>query len=93
MAQQQLMRTSNPALNEKVFQGDHVSFDQAMTLDGTVNKTAVLLACTTATAAWAWHLFSQTHSMASVGPLLVFGAIGGFIVAMVTIFKREWAPS
>jgi len=88
----QLMRTSNPALNEKIFQGDHVAYGEAMTLDGTVNKTGVLLLCTTATAAWAWHLFSQTHSAASVGPLLGIGAIGGFIVAMITIFKKEWAP-
>ncbi len=89
---QQLMRTSNPALNDKIFQGEHVSFDDAMTLDGTVNKTGVLLLCTAATATWAWHLFSQTHSAASVSPLLLLGAIGGFVVAMVTIFKKEWAP-
>jgi hypothetical protein len=39
-----LMRTSNPALNEKAFQGQ-VALGEAMTLQGTVNKTGLLLLC------------------------------------------------
>jgi uncharacterized YccA/Bax inhibitor family protein len=88
----QLIKTSNPALNAQVFQGQSAAFGEAMTLDGTVNKTGVLLLCTAATAAWTWHAFTQTHSPASVsGPMMV-GFIGGFIVALVTIFKQAWAP-
>ena len=30
--------------------------------------------------------------MASVVPLLLLGGIGGFVVALVTIFKKSWAP-
>jgi len=37
-------RTSNPALNEKAFRGQ-VAVGEAMTLQGTVNKTGVLLLC------------------------------------------------
>jgi len=48
-----LMRTSNPALNEKAFKGQ-VAFGEAMTLQGTVNKTGLLLLCVVATAAWTW---------------------------------------
>jgi uncharacterized YccA/Bax inhibitor family protein len=87
-----LIKTSNPALSEKVFQGQPVSLEDAMTLDGTVNKTAILLLCAVATAAYAWHVFMQNHSVAAVSGLLWGGMIGGFIVAMVTIFKKEWAP-
>ena len=86
----QLMRTSNPALNDKVFQGEHAALGEAMTLQGTVNKTGVLLICAVGTAAWTWNLF--LHSPASVLPMMWLGLIGGLIFAMVTIFKKTWAP-
>jgi uncharacterized YccA/Bax inhibitor family protein len=86
------MKTSNPALNGKIFQGQPVALEDAMTLDGTVNKTGVLLLCAIATAAFAWHTFMQDRTGASVLPLLWTGLIGGFIAALVTIFKKTWAP-
>jgi len=86
-----LMRTSNPALNERAFQGERAVLSEAMTLQGTVNKTGVLLICAVATAAWTWNLFLHSHSPQSVMPLALLGGIGGLIVAMVTIFKKQWA--
>jgi uncharacterized YccA/Bax inhibitor family protein len=86
-----LMRTSNPALNERAFQGERAVLGETMTLQGTVNKTGVLLICAVATAAWTWNLFLHSHSPQSVMPLAILGGIGGLIVAMVTIFKKEWA--
>src|SRR5580700_228741 len=88
----QLMRTSNPALNERAFRGDFAEQGSAMTLNGTVNKTGVLLLCSIATAAWAWHLFMQSHSAAVVMPLLLVGTLGGLLFALVTIFKKAWSP-
>ncbi len=87
-----LIKTSNPALSQKVFQGQPVALEDAMTLDGTVNKTGILLLCAVVTAAYAWHAFMQDRTGASIMPLLWTGLIGGFIVAIVTIFKKEWAP-
>ena len=86
-----LMRTSNPALNERAFQGERAVLGEAMTLQGTVNKTGVLLICAVATAAWTWNLFLHSHSPQTVMPLALLGGIGGLIVAMVTIFKKQWA--
>jgi len=86
-----LTRTSNPALNERAFQGERAVLGEAMTLQGTVNKTGVLLICAVATAAWTWNLFLHSHSPQTVMPLAVLGGIGGLIVAMVTIFKKEWS--
>ena len=86
-----LMRTSNPALNERAFQGERAVLGDTMTLQGTVNKTGVLLICAVATAAWTWNLFLHSHSPQTVMPLALVGGIGGLIVAMVTIFKKEWA--
>ncbi len=34
----------------------------------------------------------QTHDPADVSGLLMLGVFGGFITAMVTIFKQSWAP-
>ena len=48
-----LMRTSNPALNEGAFK-EQAAYGEAMTLQGTVNKTGLLLLCVVISAAWTW---------------------------------------
>src|SRR5580704_13012153 len=85
-----LLRTSNPALNERAFKGQ-VAFGEAMTLQGTVNKTGLLLLFVVVTAAWTWGL-SHSGSPEAAIPWMVGGIFCGFIVAMVTIFKKEWSP-
>ncbi len=93
-----LMKTSNPALSENTFRnlsgaryGGLIDESTRMTLSGTVNKTGILLLCAIATAAWTWHLFLQSRDMAAVAPLMMLGLFGGFICAMVTVFKKEWS--
>jgi uncharacterized YccA/Bax inhibitor family protein len=63
-----------------------------MTLNGTVNKTGILLVCALATAGWTWFQFLQSRDLSSVAPWMMVGVIGGLIFAMITIFKKEWAP-
>ncbi len=87
-----LMKTSNPVLNAKTFQGPEAVAGEAMTIQGTVNKTGLLLICVVGTAAWTWNIYLHSRNPESVVPLLVVGAIGGFAVALVTIFKKTWAP-
>jgi len=94
-----LMKTSNPALGENTFRGISgggsgglTDAADRMTLNGTVNKTGILLVCAMATAAWTWHLFLQSRDMATVAPLMMVGLFGGFIFAMITSFKKEWSP-
>lgn len=84
------MRTSNPALNEKAFKGQ-VAIGEAMTLQGTVNKTGVLLLCVVATAAWTWGL-SHSNAPEAAVPWMIGGVLGGLVVALVTIFKKTWSP-
>lgn len=88
----QLMKSSNPALNGKVFQGQPFAIEEPMTLDGTVNKTGILLLCSVATAAYAWHTFMKTRNAAELSTMLWIGLIGGLIFAFATIFKQTWAP-
>lgn len=85
-----LMRTSNPALNEKAFKGQ-VAVGEAMTLQGTVNKTGALLLCVVATAAWTWGLSHSDTPEAAI-PWMIGGLVGGFVIALVTIFKKTWSP-
>jgi len=88
-----MMRTANPALNDKTFQGYRraVTAEDAMTVMGTVHKTAFLLLLLVAGAIWVWNKFTLGGPQA-VMPWLGIGGIGGFIIALVTIFKKEWAP-
>lgn len=87
----QLMRTSNPALNDNAFRGVSGTFGESMTLAGTVNKTGILLLCAMAGAAWTWHDF-MLGQMASVMTLLWVGTLGGLVFALATVFKKEWSP-
>lgn len=92
------MRSGNPALKESTFldlgTGSVVQGDsQAMSLNGTVNKTGLLLLLTVITAAYAWSQISITPEGATgLMPFMLIGGLGGFVLAMVTVFKKTWAP-
>jgi uncharacterized YccA/Bax inhibitor family protein len=88
------LKTSNPAFSRTTYTGVAVpaGYGQAMTISGTVNKAGILMLCVLATAAWTWSQFWTTHDMAAVGGYTMVGLFGGFIAAMVTIFKKEWSP-
>lgn len=87
-----LMRTANPALNDKVFRGLPSTLGETMTLQGTVNKTGILLLCAVATAAWTWHLAMNPDTLPMDYALLLVGLFGGLIFALITSFKKTWAP-
>lgn len=87
-----LMRTANPALNDKVFRGLPSTLGETMTLQGTVNKTGILLLCAVATAAWTWHLAMNPDTLPMDYGLLLVGLFGGLIFALITSFKKTWAP-
>ncbi len=83
-------RTSNPVLSEKAFR-DVAATGEAMTLQGTVNKTGFLLLCAVVTAAWTWGM-AHSETPEAAMPWMFGGMIGGFIVALVTTFKAQWSP-
>lgn len=94
------MRSGNPTLKESTFldlaSGSVVSRDgEAMTLNGTVSKTGFLLLLTVLTAAFAWSQVEfgvDGRPQPGFGIYMWGGAIGGFVIAMVTVFKKEWSP-
>ncbi len=80
------MRSGNPTLSEKTFQNlsQSVPDEGSMTVSSTINKTGILFLILMIGASISWYTPSQ---------LLIWGgAIGGFIVAIVTVFKKEWSP-
>ncbi len=88
------METANPALRSGAFtsrSGRVAAAEGAMTIQGTVNRTLLCLLLAVLTAAWTWNLYFQTGNPAAVMPLLGIGALVGFIVALVTVFKQSWA--
>jgi uncharacterized YccA/Bax inhibitor family protein len=64
---------------------------QVMTIRGSVLKTAILVAILLATAAFTWSQAVEGATTVAYG-LLIAGSIGGFIAALVTIFKPKASP-
>ena len=88
-----LFKSSNPALGEDTFSKYGRSSDatDVMTINGTVNKIGILLLLVVCSAVWTWKLFFVANDINVVYPWIMTGAIGGFITAMITISKKEWA--
>ena len=81
------MRSGNPALKATTFtQAPSLGSDKVMSIQGTVNKTFLLLLITVFSASWVWD------NPARFLPFIWLGVIGGFIVALVTVFKKELSP-
>lgn len=85
------MRTSNPTLNTKTFGGQFAGAG-GMTIEGTVNRVGLMLLLLMVPAAWVWNRAMGAWDPASIAPVMVGGLFGGFVLAMVTIFKKEWSP-
>jgi uncharacterized YccA/Bax inhibitor family protein len=94
-----MMRSGNPALKESTFldlgSGTVVSRDgEAMTLNGTINKTGILLQLTVLTAAFSWNQALGPDGLPAPGFAVYMwgGAIGGLVLALITVFKKTWSP-
>lgn len=82
-----MMRSANPALNAKTFdvarEGSGV-----MTIQGTVSRTAMLLALLFAATMLTWN---PSAPQDSTGWIMI-GAIAGFVTALITVFNKKAAP-
>lgn len=89
------MQSSNPALPSNTFLNLRSKADRgdAMTVQGTIFKTLSLLLLVMLSAGWTWMKFYQSGGNGAIAtPWVGIGVLGGFIVALVTVFKKEWAP-
>ncbi|MDB4147945.1 Bax inhibitor-1/YccA family protein [bacterium] len=90
MRGQMSYRSGNPSLNSKTFQNlerpsdSHLLRDDVMTIQGTVDKTGISLALL---------IFAGYFAYVPDGFIfMISGGLGGLIVAIVTIYKKTWAP-
>ncbi len=90
-----LTKSSNPVLKENVFHKDFTVSSDAMTVNGTMNKTALMLLIVIASAIFTWNKFFQALAVnpdgaaAAVMPWLIVGGIGGLVTALVTAFRPQ----
>jgi uncharacterized YccA/Bax inhibitor family protein len=90
MRKHSTLRSGNPALNSKIFQNlernnnGPLLRDDVMTIQGTVDKTGISLALL---------MFAGYFAYVPNGfSFMIIGGFGGFIVALITVFKKTWAP-
>jgi len=84
------MRSSNPAMTGKIFEKAATlsGGSSVMTINGTINKTGLMLLLVIAAAAYTWNMVMGANP-GRVGTLAMTGAIGGFVLALVTIFRPQ----
>jgi uncharacterized YccA/Bax inhibitor family protein len=84
--------TGNPALNQNTFTDvQPASGAGTMTIQGTVDKTSILLVLVTLSAAYTWHMYYAGQGD-ELTPWIAGGAITGLVFALITSFKKEWSP-
>jgi uncharacterized YccA/Bax inhibitor family protein len=93
--------TKNPALSEKAFERAEQAEQTAgagvvsepMTLQGTINKSFLLISLTIGGAAFSWHTFmGASHNQSEVLSVSILGAVVGMVLAFIMIFKQKTSP-
>lgn len=87
-----LFNSSNPVLNEKKLTSTvipHADLANTMSVKGTIQKFGFLFLMLMGSAFYSWK---EQAEGGNAMPLILTGAIGGLIVALIIIFKKEWAP-
>jgi uncharacterized YccA/Bax inhibitor family protein len=90
-----ITKSSNPVFKERVFNRDYMAQNTAMTVNGTINKTAIMLLLVVAGAVFTWNKFFEAVStspdagLSAVAPWLAIGGIGGLITALITVFRPK----
>ncbi len=85
------LKSSNPALQEKTFQGtilEGISTGEAMTVKGTMNKFGVLMMLMIGSTLFAW---TQVYKGSDPMTLMMIGVFGGLGVAVIMAFKKKLA--
>jgi uncharacterized YccA/Bax inhibitor family protein len=86
------MRSTNPAMSDRIFEKARTvaAGSSTMTINGTLNKIGLMLLLVIAAAAYTWKMVMGADP-GRASTLAMTGAIGGFIMALVTIFRPRSA--
>lgn len=87
------MRSSNPVMTQKILEktGGITTTGDTMTIPGTINKIGLLLLLVIGAAAYTWNMVAGTNP-GNATTMAIVGAVGGFIMALVTIFRPKSSP-
>lgn len=88
-----LFESSNPTLSEKRFRDTvitNIPQGQTMTMSGTIQKFGFLLLMMMATSYYSWK--EAMNAGANLTAMIIGGVLGGFVVALIISFKKDWAP-
>ena len=88
-----MFKSSNPTLTAKIFDKslhENASASGVMSIRGTMNKFGFLLLMVMASAMYVWNIYSEGN-VSTATTLMIGGAIGGFVLAIVMMFKPTWA--
>jgi uncharacterized YccA/Bax inhibitor family protein len=83
------MRSGNPVLSNSTFNDVTRGSSRPMTLPGVIHRSILLLLLVAGTSAVVWVYAASNWPV--IYPTMMIGALGGFVVAMVTSFKKDWA--
>jgi uncharacterized YccA/Bax inhibitor family protein len=88
------IRSGNPGLNDKTFAGlpRPALASERMTLQGTINKSFLLLIVLLAGALWPWSQYMASGNPGVVLVPVMVGAIGGLVLALAISFRPTLAP-
>ena len=94
-----LTKSSNPVFGKSVFERTQADVQEGiMTVEGTVNKTGLMLLIVTFAALFTWRKFFAAYdysgtetALSAISIWLIAGGIGGFITAMITVFSPRKA--
>lgn len=87
------MRSSNPVMTGKIYEkvAGTGTGSGVMSINGTINKIGLMLLMVIGAAAYTWNMVTGVNP-GNAGTLAVIGAIGGFIMALVTVFRPKSSP-
>ena len=80
--------SGNPLFGERLYQNVETR-TSGMTIKGTVNRLAMLLAITLITACWSWQQFEVDPGAGMLWA--IGGALTGTVMVLALVFKREMA--
>lgn len=93
-------KSSNPIFGKTMSSvSGQFAMGDTMTLSGTVNKTFILFFTVLVAASFTWKLANpfnpelMQENFGMVTGIMIAGAIGGLIAALVTVFKKEWSAA
>ncbi len=89
-----LFKSGNPTLSEKMFNKGlqmNAEAQGTMSVRGAINKFGFMMIMVIAGAAYTWHLFEELNQNLMF-TLMIVGAVGGLISALVITFKPNLSP-